>query len=52
MSWEPNTVIIESLIETYQELKSSWNGKDLGLEKKMNEVAADLESRGINVDAM
>ena len=40
----------ETLIKEYKELLSNWNGKDLKMEEKLNDLAGELmEEYGVDV---
>ena len=41
----------ETLIKEYKELLSNWNGKDLKMEEKLNDLAGELmEEYGVDVE--
>lgn len=52
MSLKENDIYIENLIETYEELAMSWNGKSLSHEQKLQDCAGELEELGIDVDKL
>lgn len=49
MSNLQNEIYIENLIEEYNRLKNIWNGSDLKLEERINDIEAQLEELGVNV---
>lgn len=50
MSHAKNDIYIENLIQQYHELMALWDGKDLALEKKINDIAGELSDLGIDVE--
>lgn len=50
MSKAHQDIKVENLIAEYRELSDSWNGKCLKTEKKMQDIAGELEDYGIMVE--
>lgn len=50
MSEKQKDILIENLISQWRELSETWDGKDLEHERKMQDVAGELEDYGINVE--
>jgi len=49
MSEHQMQIYIENLIKEYNRLKDLWNGSDLGIERKMDEIAGELSDLGVDV---
>ena len=50
MSHSQDEIHKENLIQDYRELLERWNGKDLGLEARLNDMAGELFEYGIDVE--
>lgn len=42
-------IYIEKLIEEYRRLEDLWDGKNLSTERKMDEIAGELEDLGVKI---
>lgn len=50
MSDAQRDIRIENLIEQWQELSETWDGKDLKIEQQMQNIEGELADYGINTE--